>query len=116
MFTKGAKWHCFFFDYDDIGGEHHTGPHVHYLSHRWAVPGLERETVWAAFEERRQSLPREHISYIDESDPRPGRPRGEKFFGSGESYHILRVDRPPPDQNDQPAAPGDTDSEGTEDD
>src|SRR5207302_10158025 len=93
---------CFFFDYDDIGGEHHTGPHLHYLSHRWSASGLDRETVWSAFEERRQSLPRVHIAYVDERAPGRWRRPGEKFFGTGGNYHILRVDPPPSDVDEVP--------------
>jgi hypothetical protein len=92
LFSKGAKWHCFFFDFDDLLGEHHTGPHLHYISHRWSVPGVTCETVLDAFETRRNSLPRgEHIKFVD---PRAGsHARGKQFMGKG-TPHILRIDRP----------------------
>lgn len=90
MFSKGAKWHCFYFAFGDLLGDHHGTPHVHYLSHRWIAPGLSKETVWASFEKRSLSLPSEHIRYVDESaSPRVP---GQRFFGDGQNVHVLRVD------------------------
>jgi hypothetical protein len=112
MFSKGAKWHCFFFDFSDILGEHHAGPHLHYLSHRWTTPGLTRESVWAAFDSRKNSLPRgQHIAYLDTRvDPST---RGRRFWMKGPP-HVLRVDRPGDverldGKNESPASDSDTD-------
>jgi len=91
MFERGAKWHCFFFDMNDVTDPEH-GPHLHYISHRW--PGIDRDAVLAAFDERRHSLPRQvHIRYLDESLEQPARQR--RVSVAPTSGHVLRVEPAP---------------------
>lgn len=91
MFERGAKWHAFFFDLNDVGDpEQGPGPHIHYVSHRW---GLDRHLVWDNFDQRRQTIPRgAHIRY---SDPRtssdPARRRSGTKWPSG-AGHVLAND------------------------
>lgn len=63
MFEKGAKWHCFFFDFNDWR-EHGDTPHIHYVDHHWGKP-LDRDVVWNALDEPRNSLPRLHLKFVE---------------------------------------------------
>lgn len=110
MFEKGAKWHAFFFDFNDLT-DPKKGPHVHYVSHRWA--DLTREIVWDAFDERIQSIPRGvHIRYVEPEMAAAARRRSQKrrLFTSG---HVLEVEgrRPQDARTRLPMAPPD-DSNG----
>lgn len=71
MFKRGAKWHVFFFDFNDMADDK-FGPHVHYLSHRWAEIAFDE--VMEALEHRRQSLPRGvHVRFERRRSDAPGR-------------------------------------------
>ncbi len=88
LFERGAKWHCIFFDFNDMTDQE-RGPHLHYVSHRWT--GLRRDAVLAAFDERRQSLPRRiHIQYVDDGLERAA--RRHRFMVKKGVLHVLRAD------------------------
>jgi hypothetical protein len=74
LFEKGAKWHCFFFDFRDWR-EHGDAPHIHYVDHHWGRP-LTRELVWDALDKDRNALPRAvHIRFLElptHGGPAPG--------------------------------------------
>ena len=74
------RWHCIFLTFDDVAGEaftgkHHWqgGSHVHYVSHL-LNPGLTKEAVWNALDERRHTFRTAHIRFLD--DPKPKDPGG----------------------------------------
>jgi hypothetical protein len=89
LLEKGAKWHAFFFDFNDMT-DPKVGPHIHYVSHRWA--DLTREIVWDAFDIRRQSLPREvHIRYIEPAMSAASK-RKLNMRSMPTNGHVLQVD------------------------
>jgi hypothetical protein len=99
MFQRGAKWHCFFFDLNDLT-DPDRGPHMHYISHRWADVSLE--AVWNAFDERHQSIPRGvHIQYreerMEQEAARRRSSRGEKKPRGG---YVLSVEPAPSSEDD----------------
>lgn len=85
-FKRGAKWHAFFFDFNDMSGHGKIGPHVHYLSHRWA--DVTFDAVVAALEVRHQSLPRGvHVRF----DPPPREEPGRRILVSTATGGIYRT-------------------------
>jgi hypothetical protein len=92
MLERGAKWHAFFFDLNDVTDlDHGPGPHLHYISHRW---GIDREAVWTDFDERHQLIPRRvHIRFVNErlerAEHERRRARANRMPGPG---HVLAND------------------------
>ena len=71
MISKAEKWHCFYFDYNDINNENNhwkQGEHIHYISYLW--PNLSEEEVWDSFDTRKTKLPNPlHIHFSPFKDP-----------------------------------------------
>jgi hypothetical protein len=60
LFEKGSEWHCFYFGYRDIRGEHSSvGTHVHYCSHNWQPSA---QMVLKLLKQPKYSIKSAHIS------------------------------------------------------
>jgi hypothetical protein len=92
MLERGAKWHAFFFDLNDVTDlEHGPGPHLHYLSYHW---GLDRQVLWNAFDERHQSIPRGvHVRFVNDRVEKAERDRRQARLNRGLGPgHVLAND------------------------
>lgn len=62
FFQKETNWHCFYFTFKDIKGEHHNVEHMHYLSHLWT---LDQNQVISNLRQKRHAQLGEHVKYKD---------------------------------------------------
>jgi hypothetical protein len=74
FFEHGSAWHCFYFDYRDMGSDSTNhwkyGSHLHYVSYLW--PNLDRDHIWSSFDKRFADIPSAvHIRFTPHEFPNP---------------------------------------------
>ena len=60
IFDLDKVWHCFYFTFGDLKGNHWTSQHLHYFSHLWTY---SREKIYENLSQKRHSQTGEHIKY-----------------------------------------------------
>jgi hypothetical protein len=61
VFGNGELWHCFYFTFSDMRGDHWRSQHLHYVSNLWT---LEKDYVISALmDSRKHNQVGDHIKY-----------------------------------------------------